>query len=672
MNVSWWEAIPAVVAAAGWLVVAGVPGCYALGLRGIAAWATAPVISSLVLGVTALVASNLKIPWTSMTAVTGIIVFTGLALAGSLALAGQFGKREKPDPVRTRLAAAIGLATALLICSIITIRGFGAPDSLSWTWDTVFHYSALAEIRDSGDASPFTLAALGDPSVRGKFYPAAWFDIASLVVTSAGGSIPVAANATAMVVAALVWPLGCLFLARQFFGPYPTPLVITGGLGMSFGAFPWKLFYWGALWPYSLGQALVPIGLGLLLSATGLARSDTVGRGRASLILVPAIIGIGLAHPAGVFGLAVFGIFPVGWALTRWVLRQYRAGRSARGAGTVTGILVAACAAFASVSSMPLIEFMKDTRAIPSATSAGAAGEVLFNGTNGDRALWLVSALVLVGAVVALRRPGTRWIVAAHVAVGLLYVMTAAVQSPTTKSLTVFWFHDSYRLAAMLPVTGTLLAVLGVISCADSLRGWTQRRSWLLPVSHLRVVHLGPVVRVVLVIMVLTKGFYQGRHALTISNLHHSTAGLNELHNVSAALDTKLAFYQRIKGQIPDDAVVANQPEDASTLLWPLYGKRVLFPQIDESGNPKQQLLSQRLHQVASDPRVCQAVHDLRVRFLLIDPVPATRRNRPGLQDPANTPGFELVERNGPMKLYRITTCGAGGAANQASSHTAP
>ena len=42
MTVSWPEAVPAALAAMFWLVVAGVPACYALGLRGIAAWCAAP------------------------------------------------------------------------------------------------------------------------------------------------------------------------------------------------------------------------------------------------------------------------------------------------------------------------------------------------------------------------------------------------------------------------------------------------------------------------------------------------------------------------------------------------------------------------------------------------------------------------------------------------------
>ncbi len=214
------------------------------------------------------------------------------------------------------------MLVAVSIGSVTVVRGFGAPDILSWTWDTTFHYSALAHILDSRDGSSLTLGALGDPNSALRFYPAGWFDLASVVALSANAPIPVAANVTTGAIAVLVWPLSCLFLARQVFGRAPAPLVLIGGLAMAFNAFPWELFYWGALWPYSLGQAMVAIGLGLVLSVTGLAHTDPVGRGRAAILLPLVVLALGFAHPGALFGLAVLAAFPAGWALADWAIRE--------------------------------------------------------------------------------------------------------------------------------------------------------------------------------------------------------------------------------------------------------------------------------------------------------------------------------------------------------------
>jgi hypothetical protein len=414
------------------------------------------------------------------------------------------------------------------------------------------------------------------------------------------------------------------------------------------------LFYWGALWPYSLGQALVPVGLGLVLSLTGLAVSDSVGRGRAAVLLPVLLLALGLAHTGALFGLAVLAVFPVGWVLAEWARGAHRTGRTVRAALTLLGVLVAASAAFVAISSTATVQDMAETNWPPSGTASAAVGEFLLNGTNGARALWALSAVIMIGAVSVWRARSARWIVAAHLGIGLLYVMTAGVQSSTTKLLTAFWFNDSHRFAAMLPTTGALLATFGIVALATSLQEWAERRAWFREPRLHRLASIGSVVLVVLVLLGLTKGLYQGRNALTLQHLHRP----------SVDLAFKFDFYQRIKNRIPEDAVVANNPEDASPFLWSMFHRQVLFPHINGSGNPNQQFLADHLHEAMTNPRVCQVAGELNVRFLLIDPVPTTRRIYRGLVDPVRRPGFELVESNGLMKLYKISACGPDGAPN--------
>ncbi|TDD07559.1 hypothetical protein E1181_09025 [Saccharopolyspora terrae] len=655
-SVSWLAATPAVLAAAVTLVLAGVPACYALGLRGIAAWGTAPLVPPAVIATAAVVTAPLNVRWSPSAAAAALAAFTILVLLGSWlwAWTGRGSDRPVSDPARTRLAAGIGVLVAVVIGSVVLVRGFGAPDVVSWTWDTTFHYSALAQILDSGDASSLSLGALGDPRAESGFYPAAWFDIASVVIMSTGAPLHVAANATAGTIAVLVWPLSCLFLARQVFGRAPVPLLLTSGLALAFGSFPWGLFYWGALWPYSLGQALVPVGLGLVLSLTGLAVSDSVGRGRAAVLLPVLLLALGLAHTGALFGLAVLAVFPVGWVLAEWARGAHRTGRTVRAVLTLLGVLVAASAAFVAVSSTATVQDMAETNWPPSGTASAAVGEFLLNGTNGARALWALSAVIVIGAVSVWRARSARWIVAAHLGIGLLYVMTAGVQSSTTKLLTAFWFNDSHRFAAMLPTTGALLATFGIVALATSLQEWAERRAWFREPRLHRLATVGSVVLVVLVLLGLTKGLYQGRNALTLQHLHRP----------SADLAFKFDFYQRVKNRIPEDAVVANNPEDASPFLWSMFHRQVLFPHINGSGNPNQQFLADHLHEAMTNPRVCQVAGELNVRFLLIDPVPTTRRIYRGLEDPVRRPGFELVESNGLMKLYKISACDPDGAPN--------
>src|SRR5262245_31397121 len=111
-----------------------------------------------------------------------------------------------------------GLLPAFLLSMLAVMPAVGPPDSLSQVFDTPFHYNALAYIRDTHDGSSLTMHGLGDPESPGAFYPAAWHDLAALVMFSTGASIPLTANVFCAVITVAVWPVSCLFLVRQLFG----------------------------------------------------------------------------------------------------------------------------------------------------------------------------------------------------------------------------------------------------------------------------------------------------------------------------------------------------------------------------------------------------------------------------------------------------------------------
>ena len=659
MTVSWPEAVPAAVAAVFWLVGAGVPACYALGLRGVTASCAAPVVPAGVLGAAAVVAERFGIGWSPVVAAGAILVVTAGCLVLSVVLRGRWGN-PTADPRNAKVAALAGSAAAVLLGAFVVARGLGTPGAVSWTWDTPFHYSALAYIRDSGNASSLSLGTLGDPRSVVSFYPAGWFDIASLVPQTVGTTVPVAANATVGLTAALVWPLACLFLARQVFGPKPAHLAVTPVLAMGFDQFPWELFSWGALWPYALGQALIPIGLGLVLSVTGMAAQDAVRPARAAVLLVAAVAALGFAHPAAVFGLGVLALFPTGWAVGRWLLREHRAGRTRRGATRVSAAALLTVAVVVGLGATPMVQRMRGTDWRPSDTAAGAFGEILLNATNSDRALWVLSAVVVVGAVTFWRHPDRRWILAAHLGSGILYIMSSAIQSATTTSLTAFWFNDSHRLAAMLAVTAPLMATAGFVWITErvSSAAWfaraLDRLSRLRPrIAPGRLAAVAPALLVGFALLVTTKGLYEGRNALVI----------HEVHKTTPETAGKLAFYRQVQREVPPNAVIANNPEDGSPLLWAVARRHVLLPHLTANGSPDRAYLAHTLTHAATDPRACRIAQRLHVGYLVTDlTLPENRRREyPGLQDYPGMQGFQLLRADGPMKLYRLTACGTSG-----------
>ncbi|MDR7301851.1 DUF6541 family protein [Haloactinomyces albus] len=652
---SWIDAVPALAATVVWFLAPGVLTSYALGLRGLAAWTVAPAFSTATLAVSAVVFGKLGIAWSTESAGIAAIVPAAVILLVRLVLRRGFSPAVQPDSRKVRLAGWLGLLPAVLIGLYIIVRGFRTPGTMSQTYDAVFHYNALRWVLESGEASSLTLGGFG-----ATFYPGAWHDITSLVVLSSNASLTVAANMASGVIAVLVWPLACLFLSRQVFGPAIPALAITGTVSVSFAAFPWGLLNFGVLWPNALGFALVPIGVGAGLSILGLTTQDTLNRTAAWGLLITSVLATGFAQPNTTFSLAALLLLPACQALLSWMRGQHRAGRTVRGLLGGAAAVALAVGVWVFVHSLPMVTGIKDFPWAPYTSVAGAVGEVLLNATNGREALWWISAAVVAGMFFAFRDRSTLWLPPAHMATAVLFVMTAAIQSSTTHIFTGFWYNDSYRLAAMVPITGVLLAVYGVTGVAVKLRERVNLQELPIRMRNTRLASAPALTGVLgaLLLVVVATG-YQEEFVDDINGTYNKPA------NVQATLvdPAERAFYSRIDDIVPEDAVVANNPWDGSAMLWALTGTHVLFPHLSQSGSTEAQgYLAEHLNEASNNPKVCRLVHRLDVRYV----INGTFRfwlddnridNYPGLTNLRMNPGFELVEQQGRMELYRITAC---------------
>jgi hypothetical protein len=638
---SWVDTAPVVLVALGWLWGPGLPVSYLLGLRGIAAFALAPVVSIAVVASTAVVAHMAGLDWSVPLALGAALVV--VALAGTLAfLLRRTGfLATLPDPRRLTVIAAVGLAPAFLVAVLAVMPAVGPPDAISQVYDTPFHYNALAYIRDTHDASSLTLHALGDPESPGMFYPAAWHDLASLVMFSTGQSIPLTANVFCGVITVAAWPVSCLLLVRQLFGRNTAALAVTGLLSIGFPAFPWDFFGWGVLWPNLLGMSVAPAAFALVLTVTGWVKDDCVGRGRAWLLLVVAVGAAGFAHPNVLFSLAVLSIFPAGAAL---FLRARRLPRR-RGIVECVVFVVVLFGAWLWAATTPALASVRNWNWQPVETPANAVGEVLLNATNQREALWLLSAVVVAGALTIRRFPAMRWVLSGHLVAAFLYLLAAALNRPDTRLLTGYWYNDSHRLAAMLPITGVPLAVAGILLVAKKIR--PLLRSSRVSVPALAVGLVG-------ILLILTGGMYPADRESRIV-VTYKLAESDKL-----VPDRLRAFYDRIAGKIPKDAVVAGNPFDGSVMLWALEDREVLYSHFLKDLSPEEKYLSRHLRDAATDPRVCAALKRYRVGYVLIgrtDPQVAVMDPYYGIAGVEYADGFEEVDREGTAKLFRITAC---------------
>lgn len=655
---SWWEAVPIALLAAAWLLLPGLPAAYAIGLRGLAAWAIGPVIGVALVGVLGVLAAKLGIAWSPW-----LPVVAGLLLGAGLGVVAFLFRRRVPvvrpaDPLPVTLAAAGGGLAGLVLGTVSIVRGFGRPDNLSQTYDALFHYNAVAMIVDTHNASALTLSNFDTPGTTPAFYPAAWHELVALLVSSSGTTIPVAANLISAVVAVLLWPLSCMLLARQIFGRSPGALVVTGALSVAFAGGTWGLLGFGVLWPNTLGLALMPAALAVLLSLTRLAKDDAIGRRRSMALLPVVLVSLVFAHPGALFGVVVLGLFPVGHALLRRVLRQHREGHTRRGVTELAAVVVVLGAVWywTATTTYPLFQGTREIHWAPFETPSMAVGEVLLNATNGREALWLLSVVVVVGMVASLRTLEQRWLVPAWAATGFLFVVAAALNRPDTRKFTGYWYNDSYRLAAMLPVTAIPLATAGILFLAQ----WIARRAADRgPASVTRFTASATALAIALVALLTlaTRGLYEQDRMERLAGAYLHVGPSNIL-----ATPEQRDFLIRIGKRIPEGSVVANNPWDGSGMLWVLADRRPLFPHFTAPASKDSAYLALHLDDVATDPEVCAAALRLKVDYLLIndgvfwgwDP---RRAEYPGFADPQSRNGFQLVEAEGGRKLYRITAC---------------
>ncbi|MET0190496.1 MAG: DUF6541 family protein, partial [Pseudonocardia sediminis] len=549
-------------------------------------------------------------------------------------------------------AATAGAAAAAVLGWLTVVHGFGPVDGLSQTYDAVFHYSAVAEILGTGNASSLHIGTLTNPALSTALYPAAWHDLVSLTALSVpGAGVPVATNATALAVAVVVFPMSSLFLVRQVAGPSVGAALATPVLAVGFTAFPWALMSFGVLWPNLLGVALLPAALAAVVTLFGLAKDSQLGRPGAAVVLVIAVPTLALAHPNSVFSLVALALFPTVW----WVAGLIRRRLFTRSfwvpllalAGSVAVVWTVVWVMVAS----PLLAGVRSFDWGAFSEPGEAVFDVAFGATNNRPESWTVSVLVLVGIVFALRRTSTSWLVPAHLLSGFLYVQAAASETTFAAAITGAWYNDSYRLAAMVPVTGVALAVVGTLGLA----GLARRAVAALPVPSPKILP-GLLAGALLVVAVVASGgMSENTHAKVLAGPYQNPG--SEL-----LAPGQREFLQQVGDLLPADAVVAANPFTGSVLLYPLTGREVLFPHMTGAWTPDQKTLAAHLRDVTTDPTVCPAVLATGTGYVIDGPTTfwpwnGAARSYPGLQDISPVPGFELMADDGVNALYRITAC---------------
>ncbi len=710
------------------------------GLRGTTWWGVAPVLSTGVLAVGAVLAAAAGVTWSPVVVVAGTAA--GAVLAVPVGLLARSGRGERGDErwaapggrrgVASRVASRVaprvaprsrpggrelavgvaavgGLAVGAALALRRLLRAIAGPHGVSQSFDAVFHLNAVRWVLERGDASSLTLGAMTTPGRTAAFYPGGWHAVVSLVAGTTGAAPDVATNACAVVVAVGVWPVAALALVRCLAGRAPVALAAAGALPVAFLAHPLLPLEWGVLYPTALAHALLPAVLATVVAAADRARPPRV---RLSLLLVTAaqLPGLALAQPSAVFALAAITL-PLGVALlVRWARAGAPAGTSVgsvgRGRTRVLGVAAACLLAVAGgwlvVDGSGFAASMRSTDWEAEATTGEALWQAVGGGYMNRPATPAVAAAVLVGAVVAWRRPRWRWLVVAHVLVSALYVLAWGVDSELSQVLTGFWYNDAFRIAGLPVITGLPLAALALDAAAATARRAARRgsggrgraggepaprgllarlgrptqpvgggarsaprrarRAARPPAARVwgRVQVVGAALAVLAVVATARGDAVVTAYDQLAANYANGDPALSDMLDAD-----ERALIDRLPAVVPADVAVAGNPWNGSALVWALTGRPTPFPHLVNAFDAPRQVVADRLRDVVTDSAVCPALAQLRVGYVLDfgegylwGSDSSGRDDRyPGLVGLADRPGFALVDEQGRARLYRVTAC---------------
>ncbi|MBM7830025.1 hypothetical protein JOE59_000730 [Agromyces cerinus] len=654
---TWFDALPALTVATLLLFGLGAPFAAAIGARGVGFLGLAAGGSVAIVAASSIAAPVVGLGWNLGVPVGAAIITAviGLALRRFTVRRG----RRSGEWGRSLLGGLSGIVVGAVLIGRNVVLGIGAPDHPSQTYDGVFHLNAVRWILNQDDASPLHLV-MTTPGSSSGFYPTVWHAFTTLIVQLTGSEIVVAANAMAVVMACILWPVAAVFLVRAIFGAAPLTLAIGGALSAAFAAFPATLLWFGVLYPNILAIALLPIALGAVVLAlrathrTGDASSPAdagdltrFGWWAAALL---SIGGMSLAHPNALFSLFVLSAPLV-------VERTIRFVRSARSTRARAAAITGAVAVFAIELVLWTRFGTTDNGWIPNRTFVVAILEALTNGPINITIGVVVTLLVMVGVAGVFLRRTPIWLVIAYgLSVLFFAVANGAPVGPLRTAITGLWYNDAFRLAAVLPVTAVALATIGLVMLIE----WTARGiRALVPADSspalLRTAVSGAIALVLIVAVVGTQFGGVQRTRGHLADAYRFEAGSPVLSPDEAAVFAEVAELT------PEDAVIAGNPWNGSSLVYAYADRAALFPHLGGRYPEGYWDIAEGLGDGTA--AACSAAAEFGVDYVLdfgdrfVFQVDARTELYPGLTDLQDATALTLLASRGDAKLYEVTGC---------------
>lgn len=673
-----------------------VPGllvAFAMKLRGLDALSLAPALSLAMIAISAIIAPLVGVRWALWVPFAFALLAAILGFAINL-MAEKLGSRRNsgvpansvsaPKQENISSVAVANTARTTLIRSRWFSReqglyyiswaigafllarniknSIGRPEWISQTFDNNFHLNVIRYIADTGSASSLTVGGLTSGDGPIGFYPAAWHALVSLVFESTNLSIPVATNTVALLIGAVVWPLSVIAMMRHLAKLNAPAILSIGALSAAFSAFPILLLFFGVLYPNFLGIALIPAGVAVLAQMFRVTEVRRLSTTQAVYLGIFIAVGIALAHPNAMMSLLVF-VIPL--FVTRALL-YIKAGVQGQQKWWMTLLSVASIAAILWFINYlwGVVRPPKEAGEIwgPTTTAAQAYGEAALNATMGRMPQWMIFVLFLIGLFALVRRKNRHlWLIAAWAVIAFFYAAARSLPWDQDRYWVVgVWYHDSFRLAALVPLATLPIAVFGIHWLAEKIAHPAVTEALARSVG---AVKLQPVMATILSVVALGAVIGFGQSSKALNQEIEATFWQYGPDDESGLLSpNELDVLNAIDNYVPQDEKILVQPFTGGALAYAIADREVSAPHTIWSATEDELYLQHHLNQAMTDPKVCEIAEKNHFDYYLdfgkreINGSDHTGWFY-GYENATQTGALTEVYRQGDAALYKITAC---------------
>ncbi|WP_370945264.1 DUF6541 family protein [Amycolatopsis sp. cg5] len=614
----------------------------AVGLRGWTLAASGPALTFGVVAVGVPILGKLGITWNLLNVALWALLLAIVGFGASL-LFKRFTKPKEiegapenlPRTLRDHLIIGAGVVIGLGVGLATFVRGSHSLDRVQQGWDAPYHGNLVRWIAEHGDARPSTVGTIANlPNQTDYFYPDTYHALLALVFGKAGLGMPQTLNLAVLAVILAV-PLGVAALGTA----WRMPAIAVGAAAAVttwFTAFPYDSLWRGPLWPYVAGVAMLPA----LLAIT---RHLIVPRGLAGPVGISlALAGLAGLHTSLAFVATVYLLIILVAVIFRFEPINWRVSRASLIATVALGVV------FAFPLVLPaLYNAAGVTSAFWSseATVSGAIGETILFSPMADFPLWWIGIPALIGIFVMVKRRRNLWMVASYVVFGGLFAATVSLETPLIHTLTGIFYNDHWRLAALVPLAGSIAFGEAINAGAEKISG--KLVGWR-PSLKPAMVTLAAAAVLGLLLAGLSKGGYIGRNSQRLGMNYGD--GPTVSHGEEAA-------YKWLSEHVKPGERVMNDRSDGSVWMYALYAVwPVEWTFYGTEANTKSGLLTIRLNDLDHDPRIRPALTDLKVRYVIKGKGLVTPESRAatGLQNLDQNEAFKVVYQNDDATVYEI------------------